>query len=289
MERGTSKTVAATTDLVVVGGGLAGVCAAITAARAGRKVVLAHAQPVLGGNTSSEVRRWILEATSHMDKNNRGAREGGVIDELVVENVYRNPAGNPLILDTIILEMVKNPGQFPEAETLTLEWVGTIPGVALENPADLALTAKLTATSELKRAGFAPRGETLSLTSAWAMLLPVPSRRRPRARRRKSNWSATARFPTGSTPGSNSCSACRSGALATMPAPSNSAASRPRCIRARGSSNRMPFASSQAKPQSVSFGEVQFRPSGRVPSRPGAILSPPVARGECRSNSTGED
>ena len=95
-------------DLAVIGGGLAGVCAAITAARAGAKVVLVQDRPVLGGNASSEVRLWILGATSHMGNNNRWAREGGVIDELLVENTFRNPEGNPLILDTIILEMVVN-------------------------------------------------------------------------------------------------------------------------------------------------------------------------------------
>jgi hypothetical protein len=95
-------------EVVVVGGGLAGVCAAITAARAGSKVVLVQDRPVLGGNASSEVRLWILGATSHMGNNNRWAREGGVIDELLVENTFRNPEGNPLILDTIMLEMVVN-------------------------------------------------------------------------------------------------------------------------------------------------------------------------------------
>ena len=95
-------------DVAVIGGGLAGVCAAITAARAGSKVVLVQDRPVLGGNASSEVRLWILGATSHMGNNNRWAREGGLIDELLVENAYRNPEGNPLILDTIILEMVVN-------------------------------------------------------------------------------------------------------------------------------------------------------------------------------------
>ncbi|WP_064198630.1 MULTISPECIES: FAD-dependent oxidoreductase [Emticicia] len=93
-------------DLVIVGGGLSGVCCAITAARQGIKVVLVQDRPVLGGNASSEVRLWVLGATSHMGNNNRWAREGGVIDELLVENMYRNPEGNPLIFDTILLEKV---------------------------------------------------------------------------------------------------------------------------------------------------------------------------------------
>ena len=94
------------TDLVVAGGGLAGTCAAITAARAGIRVALIQDRPVLGGNASSEVRLWILGATSHMGNNNRWSREGGVIDEILVENLYRNPEGNPCILDTILLEKV---------------------------------------------------------------------------------------------------------------------------------------------------------------------------------------
>ncbi|UCS95843.1 FAD-dependent oxidoreductase [Echinicola marina] len=93
-------------DLVIAGGGLAGTCCAITAAREGLKVCLVQDRPVLGGNASSEVRLWILGATSHMGNNNRWAREGGVIDEILVENLYRNPEGNPIILDTILLEKV---------------------------------------------------------------------------------------------------------------------------------------------------------------------------------------
>ncbi len=45
-----------TFDLVVAGGGIAGECAAISAARAGLKVAFVHDRPVLGGNNSSEVR-----------------------------------------------------------------------------------------------------------------------------------------------------------------------------------------------------------------------------------------
>ena len=93
-------------DFAVVGGGLAGVCAAITAAREGLRVVLLQDRPVLGGNSSSEVRLWVLGATSHMGNNNRWAREGGVIDELLVENLWRNPEGNPLMFDLVLLEKV---------------------------------------------------------------------------------------------------------------------------------------------------------------------------------------
>ncbi len=93
-------------DLCVVGGGIAGVCCAITAARAGIKVALMQDRPVLGGNASSEVRLWVLGATAHMQNNNRWAREGGVLDEILVENCRRNREGNAILFDTILLEMV---------------------------------------------------------------------------------------------------------------------------------------------------------------------------------------
>ena len=93
-------------DLVVAGGGLSGICCAITAAREGLQVILVQDRSVLGGNASSEVRLWVLGATSHMGNNNRWAREGGVIDEILVENMHRNPEGNPIIMDAMLLDKV---------------------------------------------------------------------------------------------------------------------------------------------------------------------------------------
>jgi hypothetical protein len=93
-------------DVAVVGGGIAGICASIAAARSGSQVVLIQDRPVLGGNSSSEIRLWILGATSHMGNNNRWAREGGIMEEILTENMYRNPEGNPVIFDIILLEKV---------------------------------------------------------------------------------------------------------------------------------------------------------------------------------------
>ena len=45
-------------DLIVVGGGIAGTSAALSAARNGLRVALVQDRPVLGGNGSSEVRVW---------------------------------------------------------------------------------------------------------------------------------------------------------------------------------------------------------------------------------------
>ena len=95
-----------TADLVVIGGGLAGTCCAISAARNGIKVALVQDRPVLGGNASSEVRLWSLGATSHMGNNNRWAMEGGIIQEILLDNLNRNKEGNPVIFDTVILDKV---------------------------------------------------------------------------------------------------------------------------------------------------------------------------------------
>ncbi|KRE70014.1 FAD-dependent oxidoreductase [Paenibacillus sp. Soil750] len=92
-------------DITVIGGGLSGVCAAIAAARLGQTVALIQNRPVLGGNSSSEVRVWVCGATAHGI--NRYARETGIMGELFVENQYQNPDGNPYLWDLIVLEAVR--------------------------------------------------------------------------------------------------------------------------------------------------------------------------------------
>nr|WP_261166507.1 FAD-dependent oxidoreductase [Microbacterium sp. Marseille-Q6965] len=92
-------------DITVVGGGLAGVCAAISAARLGKQVALVNNRPVLGGNSSSEVRVWVCGATAHGVQ--RFARETGVVGELYVENQYRNPEGNPILWDEVVWDAVR--------------------------------------------------------------------------------------------------------------------------------------------------------------------------------------
>ncbi|MDF2661411.1 MAG: pyridine nucleotide-disulfide oxidoreductase [Paenibacillus sp.] len=92
-------------DVTVIGGGLAGVCAAVSAARLGKRVALVQNRPVLGGNSSSEIRVWVLGATGLGV--NRYARETGIIGEMIVENQYLNPDGNPYIWDMVMLETVR--------------------------------------------------------------------------------------------------------------------------------------------------------------------------------------
>jgi hypothetical protein len=92
-------------DVVVVGGGLAGVAAAVAAARLGSSVALISNRPVLGGNSSSEVRVWVVGASAHGTQ--RFARETGIMGELFLENQYRNPQGNAVYWDQVVLDLVR--------------------------------------------------------------------------------------------------------------------------------------------------------------------------------------
>ncbi len=74
-------------DFAVIGAGMAGIAAAIAAARRGLKVCLVHDRPVLGGNASEEVRMWIRGASDHFPL----YREGGILEELALDNARYNP------------------------------------------------------------------------------------------------------------------------------------------------------------------------------------------------------
>ena len=88
-------------DLVVCGGGLAGVCASIAAARHGTEVVLIQDRPMLGGNASSEMRMGICGA---LGENNK---EAGILEELQLENIYLNPLMRYTLWDDIIMSAVR--------------------------------------------------------------------------------------------------------------------------------------------------------------------------------------
>jgi hypothetical protein len=83
------KLVELNTDVLVAGGGLAGVCAAISAARHGARVVLLQDRSRLGGNSSSEVKMHVVGANSH--KGRPGWREGGLMEELRLDDAANNP------------------------------------------------------------------------------------------------------------------------------------------------------------------------------------------------------
>jgi hypothetical protein len=76
-------------DFCVIGGGMAGLCAALAAARNGAKVVLMQDRPVLGGNASSEVRMHICGADCHGGLPH--LRETGILEEVRLQGLLENP------------------------------------------------------------------------------------------------------------------------------------------------------------------------------------------------------
>jgi hypothetical protein len=76
-------------DVLVAGGGLAGVCAAIAAARRGARVVLVQDRSRLGGNSSSEVKMHVVGADCHTGR--KGWRESGLMEELRLQDAVTNP------------------------------------------------------------------------------------------------------------------------------------------------------------------------------------------------------
>ncbi|MHC0441071.1 FAD-dependent oxidoreductase [Flavobacterium sp. 3-210] len=68
-------------QIVVIGGGLAGFCAAVAAARLGSKTCIVQNRPVFGGNSSSEIRVTPHGACAF----HAYGRETGIISELLIE------------------------------------------------------------------------------------------------------------------------------------------------------------------------------------------------------------
>lgn len=99
------------TEIAVIGGGPGGICAALAAARQGKETILVTDRPVLGGNSSSEIRVWTRGATG---AGNIYGEEMGIWGEIKLRNLYLNPEGNPVIWDDVLLEQVL------EQEKLTL-------------------------------------------------------------------------------------------------------------------------------------------------------------------------
>ena len=83
-------------DFCVIGGGMAGISAAITAARCGVKTAIIHERPVFGGNASGEIRMWICGVKDFDFK------ETGLVEELSLENYYYNPDKRYPLWDALI-------------------------------------------------------------------------------------------------------------------------------------------------------------------------------------------
>ncbi len=91
-------------DVLVAGGGLAGVCAALAAARHGAKVILVQDRSRLGGNSSSEVKMHVVGASASGHRS--GWREGGIVDELRVQDSVTNPQRSFEMWDLLLYDKV---------------------------------------------------------------------------------------------------------------------------------------------------------------------------------------
>ena len=89
-------------DIVIAGGGMAGVCAALAAARNGSKVVLIHNRSRLGGNASSEIRMHICGASAL----NQVWRETGILEELMLTESVNNPQVSYEMLDYVLYDKI---------------------------------------------------------------------------------------------------------------------------------------------------------------------------------------
>ncbi len=91
-------------DVLVAGGGPAGVCAALAAARNGAKVLLVQDRSRLGGNSSSEVKMHVVGANNHTGR--PGWREGGIIEELRLDDAANNPQRSWELWDLLLYDKV---------------------------------------------------------------------------------------------------------------------------------------------------------------------------------------
>lgn len=88
------------TDILIAGGGMSGICAALAAARNGSKVILIQDRSRLGGNASSEIRMHISGASQL----NQIWRETGILEELVLTEAVDNPQRSYEMWDFILYD-----------------------------------------------------------------------------------------------------------------------------------------------------------------------------------------
>jgi len=130
------------TDLCVVGGGIAGVCTALAAARNGARVVLIQDRSVLGGNASSEIRMHICGASCSGKR--PGARESGIIDELRVADAVRNPQRSSRMFDLLLYDKVV------AEPNITLLLDTTCVGCATHDPSSQGTSRRITQVRALR-------------------------------------------------------------------------------------------------------------------------------------------
>lgn len=131
-------------DLVVCGGGLAGFCAAVAAARHGAQTCLIHNRPVLGGNSSSEVGVTPHGAAAF----HAYARETGIISAALIEERARNHAEiyengwTNSVWDLVLYDLAQN------TPNLTLRLNTDIRAVEMRDPRHLAAVLAVVQNAE---------------------------------------------------------------------------------------------------------------------------------------------
>jgi len=140
------KTVSERHQLVVCGGGLAGFCAAVSAARHGVRTCIIQDRPVFGGNSSSEIRVMPLGSACY----HAYARETGIISELLVEErarnhqeVFGNGSANSVWDMTLYDMAVSTPN-------LTFHLNTTVQAVQMANPQKIAAVVARSANAEVE-------------------------------------------------------------------------------------------------------------------------------------------
>ncbi|MEF3302147.1 FAD-dependent oxidoreductase [Paenibacillus sp. GYB003] len=91
-------------QVLIAGGGMSGVAAAIAAARNGVETILVQDRPVLGGNASSEIRMNISGSSVRGKALQTESRESGIVEEILLECAVRNPQRSASMLDLILYE-----------------------------------------------------------------------------------------------------------------------------------------------------------------------------------------
>lgn len=90
-------------DILIAGGGMSGVCAALAAARNGTSVILLQDRSRLGGNASSEIRMHIVGASQLKQV----WRETGLLEEMMLTESVTNPQACYEMLDYVLYDKVR--------------------------------------------------------------------------------------------------------------------------------------------------------------------------------------
>ncbi len=124
-------------DILIAGAGIAGICAALSAARRGLKTALIQDRPVVGGNNCSEVRVWfagdtnfepfprignIVAELEQKEKAHYGSSNvGSLYEDDKKLDLLRNQENLTLLLDHVFLDVETEDDQIRSAEILDVK------------------------------------------------------------------------------------------------------------------------------------------------------------------------